>query len=264
MPFIRAAAGRGDPRAQYLLGLAHFNGDLMPKDWVRAYALVSLAQQAGLEQAKAALTQMDQYVPVAQRQQAVALSAELASQAEATRARQLAAVDLGASVPSGTMGTTSPTPPIDSLPASRAPTMTSAEDAAAAASSAARNDGPWNAGADYARPATPQPRPVAVHHSATPPAASLPPRTPPAAATTAPAASGGTWKVQLGAFGVAANADALWNRVRSRPELSGHPRINARSGAVTRLLAGGFASREAAQAACSRLSAAGFTCVVAR
>src|SRR5690606_30687026 len=32
MPFIHAAAGRGDPRAQYVLGLAYFNGDHMPKD----------------------------------------------------------------------------------------------------------------------------------------------------------------------------------------------------------------------------------------
>ncbi|MFM5950038.1 MAG: tetratricopeptide repeat protein, partial [Novosphingobium sp.] len=44
LPFIRAAADRGDPRAQYLLGIAHFNGDMVPKDWPRAYALVSLAR----------------------------------------------------------------------------------------------------------------------------------------------------------------------------------------------------------------------------
>ena len=36
MPYIAAAARRGDPRAQYLQGLAHFNGDLAEKDWPRA------------------------------------------------------------------------------------------------------------------------------------------------------------------------------------------------------------------------------------
>jgi TPR repeat protein len=51
MPYIKAASGRGDPRAHYVLGLAHFNGDGVEKDWERAYALVSLAQQAGLPQA---------------------------------------------------------------------------------------------------------------------------------------------------------------------------------------------------------------------
>jgi len=102
LPYVRAAADRGDPRAQYLLGIAHFNGDLMPKDWVRAYALISLAQQQGLAQAAPALVQMDRYVPMEQRQHAVALAAELASQADATRARELAAADLGSQVPTGT------------------------------------------------------------------------------------------------------------------------------------------------------------------
>jgi len=36
MPYVTAAAERGDPRAQYLLGIACFNGDLVAKDWVRA------------------------------------------------------------------------------------------------------------------------------------------------------------------------------------------------------------------------------------
>jgi hypothetical protein len=53
----------------------------------------------------------------------------------------------------------------------------------------------------------------------------------------------------------------MWNRVRSRAELAGHPRLNVRSGAVTKLQAGGFTSQQAAQAACSRLTAAGFTCI---
>ena len=37
--------------------------------------------------------------------------------------------------------------------------------------------------------------------------------------------TGGKWRVQLGAFGVAGNAEAMWNRVRSRPEIAGHPRL---------------------------------------
>ena len=72
LPYLRSAADRGDPRAEYLLGIAHFNGELVPKDWVRAYALVSLARKQGLPQAAQALTQMDQYIPMEQRQQAIA------------------------------------------------------------------------------------------------------------------------------------------------------------------------------------------------
>src|SRR5690606_5888587 len=38
MPFITRSAERGEPRAQYVLGTAMFNGDLAAKDWPRAYA----------------------------------------------------------------------------------------------------------------------------------------------------------------------------------------------------------------------------------
>lgn len=264
LPFIRAASDRGDPRAQYLLGLAHFNGDLVTKDWVRAYALVSLAQQQGLPQATPALTQMDQYVPMEQRQQAVQLATELQSQADATRARQLAAVDLGASASAAPS-------PVQAVPL-RAPTTTSAQDTVNSARRVAGTDSPATAGADYARPAlaTPAPRPVTRPPqvaAATPPPPQPAPRTSvaasPAPAPTAPVASG-PWRVQLGAFGVSANADAMWNRVRGRPELAGHGRIDQRAGAVTKLQAGGFASEAAARSACGRLVAAGFTCIAVR
>ena len=48
LPFVRDAARRGDPRSQYLLGIAHFNGDLVEKDWTQAYALMTLASGSGL------------------------------------------------------------------------------------------------------------------------------------------------------------------------------------------------------------------------
>ncbi|MGN6356461.1 MAG: SPOR domain-containing protein [Novosphingobium sp.] len=258
MPYIRAAADRGEPRAQYLLGVAHFNGDNVPRDWVRAYALASLAQQNGIEQAKAALAQMDRYIPIEQRQQGVALARNLASQAEANRARQMAAVDLGSTVP--VTGSTAPVP-------SRASTSATASNAAAIARAAAA-DGPRNAGADYARPQNPAPRPVASTPAPAPRTTGVAPvvassPAPLAHSAAAPAANG-PWRVQLGAFSVAANANALWARVKNRPELAGRSRQAVVSGGVTRLSAAGFPSREAAQSACSRLSGAGIACLVAR
>lgn len=256
LPFIRAAADRGDPRAQYLLGIGHFNGDIVPKDWVRAYALVSLAQQAGLEQATAALGQMDMHVPMAQRQEAVTLSAELRSQADATRARQLAAADLGAMVPSN------PTPVATAT--MRTPTPAAASDAATAAARAA-GESPALAGADYARPAAP--RPVAQRPNQLPgvaPAGATPPARPQPEPAPAVAGSSGPWRVQLGAFGVAGNADALWNRLKGRPELAGKQRMNVRAGPVIKLQAAGFASEADARAACARLAAAGQTCIATR
>jgi cell division septation protein DedD len=269
LPYVRAAADRGEPRAQYLLGVAHFNGDAVPKDWVRAYALTSLAQQAGVEQAKAALAQMDRYIPLEQRQQAAALAPQLASQAEATRARQLAAVDLGTIVPmaSSTGGTS---PVITSVP--RSSTAATAVDAAAVARVAADNS-PRNAGADYARPHAPATATAPAVRPASPPPALAKARPGPHPTPQAPAATpastaapttSGPWRLQLGAFSVAANANALWARVKDRPELAGHPRQSVSTGSLTKLFAGGFASREAAQAACSRLTAAGFSCLVTR
>jgi cell division septation protein DedD len=265
MPYIRTAADRGEPRAQYLLGVAHFNGDNVPQDWVRAYALTSLAQQNGIDQAKAALAQMDRYIPIEQRQQGVALARDLASRAEANRARQLAAVDLGSTVPM--TGSTSPAPRASASTS----TSTTASNAAAVARAAADNS-PRNAGADYARPQTPAPGPrPAIAASAPPtprlagatPVAATPPPPPPPRPAPAPAASG-PWRVQLGAFSIAANANALWARVKDRPELAGRSRQAVATGSATRLSAAGFPTRDAARSACARLSTAGVTCLVAR
>jgi cell division septation protein DedD len=87
MPWIRKAAEAGDPRAQYVLGTALFNGDLIGKDWPRAYALMSLAAEAGLPQAGTNLQAMDEYVPVEQRRQGLALKAQLARAAGPARSR---------------------------------------------------------------------------------------------------------------------------------------------------------------------------------
>ncbi len=73
MPWIRKAADRGDPRALYVLGTAHFNGDLVAKDWPRAYAMMTRAASAGLPPAASSLAEMDKYIPAADRQKGVAL-----------------------------------------------------------------------------------------------------------------------------------------------------------------------------------------------
>ena len=279
MPYIKAAADRGDPRSQYLLGLAHFNGDNVAKDWVRAYALVSLAQQSGLAQAAPALAQMDKYIPLDQRQQSVTLASQLAGAAQATRERQLTALDLGTSLPA------TPAPVRAAATVASAagvtgavarPTPVSPEAAIAIAERVAGSDGPRTAGADFARPQTPAAvaaKPVPAPAPATAPApaparvAAAQPKpaaaAAPASPVSAPAASG-AWRVQLGAFGVPSNADALWNRVKTRPELAGRAKLLVPTGKIAKLQASGFASQADAQSACSRLSAAGFSCLPVR
>ncbi|MEJ2457673.1 MAG: SPOR domain-containing protein [Novosphingobium sp.] len=256
MPYIKASAARGDPRAQYILGIAHFNGDLVEKDWVRAYALVSLARQAGLPQATRALAQMDEHIPLADRQKSVILSTRLAAEAQATREHLSASAELGTRPRAAAAA---PPPGIGPAPTHiKVPQVASPTNAVADAVRTAGNDSPATAGADYARPAVRPakppvaPPPVASHAASPPPA--------PARVTAAP----GPWRVQLGAFGVPGNADALWTKVHARPELSGHGKLLVPVGRLTKLQAGGFASKADANTACSHLKAGGFTCLPVR
>jgi cell division septation protein DedD len=201
LPWIRKAAEAGDPRAQYVLGTALFNGDLpgVGKDWPHAYALMSRAAAQGLPQAANNLTQMDRFIPIAQRRQGLALAQQM------ERAQ-------GSAPPPPRSPAARPTPP--------APT--------AALASAAPTPRPT------VRSAPPAPRP-------------------------APAASG--WRVQLGAFGSAANAQKAWAALRGKVgALAGLRAITVQAGPVTRLQAGGLANRAAADRLCAAARAAGSAC----
>ena len=150
LPYISAAAMRGDPRAQYVLGIAHFNGDLVKKDWRRAYALLTLANSAGLPQARGALAQMDEYIPLEDREAAQPMAAALKAEAEAARARQLAAVDLA-------LGTDAPTVPVVTTPAQPQPVARPAGTPRVAGTASTAG----SAGADYTLPSA-QPTVVAA------------------------------------------------------------------------------------------------------
>lgn len=217
MPLIRAAADRGDPRAQYVLGLSHFNADYAPRDWVRAYALMTLANSAGLPQANAALTQMDKYIPPVQRSQAQSLARELENAAKAQRAAELAAAELA----------TRPAPVVAAVtkPGPKAAPKPAVEAVAAA----------------------PAPQPAVM----------------PAPRPAATAGREGKWRVQLGAFGVAGNADKMWGQLAGKPALAGTRKTLLPSGKLTRLLATGFASEAEASSACAALKREGQACVVA-
>ena len=264
LPDIEGAASRGDPRAAYLLGIAHFNGDIVAKDWLRAYALLTLANAQGLPQAAPALAQMDQHIPLAQRQQAAGLAVDMQRQADAARGRQLAAADLGVRVAAATEAPTpvqaSPTAastvpvPRPTAAAAVSPPAAGALTAVAEASRATGAESPAEAGADFARPVS---QPVQV-------AAAASPRQQQPAARPAAAASDGPWRVQLGAFSVRGNAESLWAKLSGRSELAGKTRLLVPAGRVTKLQAGGYASRDTAEAACRSLKRAGQECLVTR
>ncbi|WP_179045111.1 SPOR domain-containing protein [Sphingobium lactosutens] len=227
IPYLQRAAMRGEPRAQYIVGTALFNGDLVGKDWVRAYALMSRAAASGLSQASTSLTQMDKYIPEDQRKRGLAMAANI----EQGKGASFAA--------------TEPAP----VRASPAPVRTA--------------ELPASTPPKPAKP-TPAPKPAASRPQVA--AASPPQPAPakPAAQTNAlpkPAASGG-WRVQLGAFGEEGNARALWNRLTGKVSgLSAYQLYLVKAGAVTRVQAGPIASSADASRLCSRIKAAGADCM---
>lgn len=100
MPYIEESAGRGEPRAQYVLGTALFNGDTLKKDWVRAYALMTRASAAGIAAASSSLAEMDRYIPLDQRQRGLALARTYENAASNP---QLAAGMIGDTAPRSTI-----------------------------------------------------------------------------------------------------------------------------------------------------------------
>lgn len=78
MRWLKAAAQAGEPRALLMVGTAMYNGDGVPQDPVTAYAYVSRAAAQGLAPAKATLADMDQIMPLEQRQKGLAMAQALA------------------------------------------------------------------------------------------------------------------------------------------------------------------------------------------
>ncbi|MBB3033524.1 SPOR domain-containing protein [Alteriqipengyuania lutimaris] len=305
MPYVVDAAQRGDPRAQYLLGIAHFNGDLVERDWVRAYALLTLANSAGLPQAASAVQQMDTHIPLDQREAAQTLVPQLKRAADARRASQLAAADLDSvpdpapagqpramsdagrmPAPAGAIATSRAQRIPRAVPETRvAPSVAAAQSAIAEASRVTGTESPGDAGVTFARRSAPDMQPGRldpgrVEAQPTTPVVARPapqPRPQPEPARAVPArearaasegsvqrAMDGPWKVQLGAFAVDGNAERLWARLSGRAELAGATRVLEPVGRVTKLLAGGYASRSDAQTACNALKRSGQECLVTR
>lgn len=136
MPYISRSAARGEPRAQYVLGTAHFNGDLATRDWAMAYALIKRASDAGLQVASARLAELDTIVPLEDRRRGLALLPELEKSEQRTR---LAAATTTAPLPTKAAST-----PPRAAPARAAAPPAALPPAPAAVASAAAADN-WRA-----------------------------------------------------------------------------------------------------------------------
>jgi tetratricopeptide (TPR) repeat protein len=77
IPFITRAADAGDPRAQYVLGTALFNGDVIGRDAPRAYALMTQAAAQNLPPAVSQLAEMDRLMSPQDRARGVELARDM-------------------------------------------------------------------------------------------------------------------------------------------------------------------------------------------
>ncbi|MFN3475395.1 MAG: SPOR domain-containing protein [Blastomonas sp.] len=288
MPYIRASSARGEPRAQYVLGTAMFNGDIAEKDWVRAYALMTRASAQGLPQASRSLATMDKYIPLADRTKGTQLAAQLEREATAER-RRLANVAGGLVGDSATGATSAAsasakTPPpaapsrrAESTPSSTIQTTSLPPSSVSGSVVPSAPSNPTStaasAGVDFATMGTPSasapPRaaPTPAPAPASTPAPSPAPRAPVAtptvaAANTAPAvAASGDWRIQLGAFSEEGRARTLWSGLeRQNAGLTGLQPYLVKAGAITKLQAGPFASQAEAKKACDSVARSGQAC----
>lgn len=222
-PWLEKAALRGEGRAQLVFGTMLFNGDGVTRDWVRAYAMITRAAAANIPKAAETQAQMDQYIDVDQRQKGIALARQYESQAPGTPT-SLELAGGGSAISPAEL------PPSKVADAGTVPTATQPSTTSA------------NGQTVVTKPAVA--KPPAAKPAVT---ASAEPKVEPVKA--ANPAKG--WRVQLGAFRDEGNARGLWSALHGRVgALAQVAPTYARSGALTRLQAGPFASRADAARIC--------------
>ena len=266
VPWLEKSVGRGEPRAELVLGTMLFNGDGIERDWVRAYALMTRSSGAGLPQGSQTLAEMDKYIPADQRQRGIELAHKMDTQVAGNG-------NYASEITGG--GTDGPAFTSTDVPPSAAPGPVYAQPGASYSApgkvgKSGRNKPPvltaippqsynpapaynprptYDAGPTDTPPPAPRPKPAPV-------------RIAPAPAPVVVAGSGGGWRVQFGAFRDEGNAKALWARLKGQVGgLSGLQPYLRRVGPITKLQAGPVRSQADAVRLCVAVKRAGSECV---
>ncbi len=234
VPWLEKSVARGEPRAQMVLGTMLFNGDGVPKDWPRAYALLVRSNASGLPRAAQVQAQMDEYIPLEQRQQGLVMAREYEAAAQRP---ELPPEIAGVGANGGMRGTELPPSSFDPN-AGQQPTISDTRPA---------------------KPVLPAPLVTQVPPSPRPKQPVTVPTQPPEAV----AARGGRWKLQLGAYRDDGNAHNLWRKIENSRVVPGLQGSFTKAGTLTRLLAGPLGSAAEAARACTAIKAAipGTACV---
>lgn len=235
LPYLEEAAGHGNANAQYIYGTILFNGELVPRDLPRAYAMMTRASASGIQAASSALVKMDQTIPLPERTRGLALARAFELAESKPMMPDVGAPPVIVRRPTGPVRTTT-LPPSDPVGLPPAPV--------------------------YVEPRPVPVRVVTPKPAAKPPIAKPPVVRPAVAKAPVAVAMGGAWRVQLGAFSNANGATALWNGLKGRVgALAPFQPLIVRTGNITRLQTRPVASRAAAERLCASVKAAGQPCV---
>ncbi len=327
MRWLKAAADKGEMRAQYVFGIASLNGDGTPRNMGLAYGYLLRAAAQGLTQATSAIGSIEATLSPTDRANGEAVSASLAAgqgvpaglasrpvltaQADPPKPQPVATINalpVGAPpvAPKAALPTAVPAKPVvlPAVPAAVTQVVVKPATAplpAPAAKPAASQALPVPAAIPPERVVTGAPATVAIKPPLTethaqPQVVVIRPEAPPTAAPMvepalvavtkgvpiakpvapvakpvrdAPAKSARkaepAWRVQLGAFGKRAQAEAAWKSFAKahRDAARGETPVYESDSGVTKLQLGPFKTRDDAKAACAKLAFAGQSCFVA-
>lgn len=274
--WLKSAADRGEMRAQYVLGIVHWNGDGAAKSMPLAYAYLVRAAAQGLPEATKALNELSQVIQPIDRANGWQIATALAN------SNSVPAQFQSAILPPPMDAPTSPPPPVAVVASAGTPpqpgnsTSTAALNAAAlnAASLNAANNAAADAAGDEEgdaeeEPAPPQPLApvaatapvrVAAQTAERPPEravekpAEKPPEKPRAKAPPPEPKETG-WRIQLGSYPNQKSAMAAWSKLAAaqKKDVKGLKPKVSKFGSLYRLQVGPFPTRSEAQDGCKKL-----------
>ena len=292
--WLKTAADRNEMRAQYVLGIAHWNGDGVPRSLSLAYAYLLRASAQGLTEAATALNTLSGIIPPLDRANGGNVANSLAAgegipsatAPAAGRPSAMAVAPLNDAVlpgqvikaaprpavpvPERTLANSpkiTPTPPLlarkpaavpQPVPVTPPPGVVKAQALSAERAQASTSPEVSPIAARVMPPVTTVALPVAK-----PPVVTKPPEKPVAKPPEKPPVKKITgWRVQLGAFSKRQLAESAWKEFAAKQKklIGDRKPIYAVDGNVTRLQLGPYKNKADARDACDLIAKSGRAC----
>jgi cell division septation protein DedD len=263
--WLKSAADRGEMRAQYVLGIVHWNGDGAGKSMPLAYAYLVRAAAQGLPEATKALNELSQVIQPIDRANGWQVATALAN------SNSVPAQFQSAILPPPMDAPTTPPPPVAVVASAGTPPQPGSSPTTAALNAAALSAASGDEDSDTAMGsapadaiAPPPPSPAAPVRVAAQTAEKRPERAaeksvekpvekPKPKAPPEPKETG--WRIQLGSYPTERTAMAAWTKLagQQKQEVKGLKPKVSRYGSLYRLQVGPFPTRDRAQDGCKKL-----------